>query len=92
MVSKKELISNYAKAVMEGYAAVFAGAGLSRGSGYVDWKNLLRPLVEEIGLDVDKEDDLISAAQFYRNEKMNRAGINSRIITAFTSETTENEN
>ena len=51
MVSKKELISNYAKAVMEGYAAVFAGAGLSRGSGYVDWKNLLRPLVEEIGLD-----------------------------------------
>lgn len=92
MVNKKELISNYAKAVMEGYAAVFAGAGLSRGSGYVDWKNLLRPLVEEIGLDVDKEDDLISAAQFYRNEKMNRAGINSRIITAFTSKTTENEN
>lgn len=92
MASKKELINNYAKAVTEGYAAVFAGAGLSRGSGYVDWKNLLRPLVEEIGLDIDKEDDLISVAQFYRNEKMNRSAINMRIITAFTSETIENEN
>lgn len=92
MTTKSELVSNYTKAVVEGYAAVFAGAGLSRGSGYVDWKNLLRPLVKEIGLDIDKEDDLISAAQFYRNEKMNRAGINARIITAFTSETSENEN
>ena len=92
MATKKELISSYAKAVVEGYAAVFAGAGLSRGSGYVDWKNLLRPLVEEIGLDIDKENDLITVAQFYRNEKMNRAAINSRIITAFTSETIENEN
>ncbi|MBR6666440.1 MAG: hypothetical protein IKL22_12085 [Lachnospiraceae bacterium] len=92
MATKKELISSYGKAVIEGYAAVFAGAGLSRGAGYVDWKNLLRPLVEEIGLDIDKEDDLIAVAQFYRNEKMNRAGINNRIVTAFTSETSENEN
>lgn len=80
MANKKELINNFAKAVIEGYAAVFAGAGLSRGSGYVDWKNLLKPLAEEIGLDIDKEDDLISVAQFYRNEKMNRGAINSKLI------------
>lgn len=92
MANKKELINNYAKAVLEGYAAVFAGAGLSRGSGYVDWKNLLKPLAEEIGLDIDKEDDLISVAQFYRNEKMNRGAINSKLMEAFTRETTENEN
>lgn len=92
MATKNELINKYAKAVLEGYAAVFAGAGLSRGSGYVDWKSLLRPLVEEIGLDIDKENDLISVAQFYRNEKMNRSSINSRIIEAFTNETIENEN
>lgn len=92
VATKKELINRYAKAIVEGYAAVFAGAGLSRGSGYVDWKNLLRPLVEEIGLDIDKESDLIAAAQFYRNEKMSRASINSRIITAFTSDAIENEN
>lgn len=92
MVTKRELVSNFAKAVVEGYAAVFAGAGLSRGSGYVDWKNLLRPLVEEIGLDIDKETDLIAAAQFYRNERMGRCAINSRLLTAFTSETSENEN
>lgn len=92
MANKKELINNFAKAVIEGYAAVFAGAGLSRGSGYVDWKNLLKPLAEEIGLDIDKEDDLISVAQFYRNEKMNRGAINSKLMEAFTRETTENEN
>jgi hypothetical protein len=33
-------ITKYSKAIKEGYAAVFVGAGLSHGSGYVDWKNL----------------------------------------------------
>ena len=68
MASIKEFIRKYSKAVEDGYAAVFAGAGLSRGSGYVDWRNLLRPLAEDIELNIDKEDDLITVAQYYRNE------------------------
>lgn len=87
-----ELIKNYSKAVIGGYAAVFAGAGLSKGSGYVDWKNLLRPLAESIGLDIDKEYDLISVAQFYRNEHANRASINQTILETFNAENHENEN
>lgn len=55
---KEELIKEYTKAIREGSAAVFAGAGLSRASGYVNWKDLLRPLAKNIDLDVDKEKDL----------------------------------
>lgn len=92
MASVNELIRNYSKAVQEGYAAVFAGAGLSRSSGYVDWKSLLKPLAQEIGLNIDKEDDLVAVAQYYRNERGNRAAINQAIMDVFTNETKENEN
>ena len=75
-VRKEELIRNYAKAIREGNAAIFGGAGLSRSSGFVDWKGLLRPLASDIGLDVDKETDMLSVAQFYKNQRRTRAGIN----------------
>ena len=71
-ISKEELIRNYAKAIREGNAAIFGGAGLSRPSGFVDWKGLLRPLASDIGLDVEKEKDLLSVAQFYKNQRRTR--------------------
>ena len=40
-VTKEILIKDYSRAIHEGNAAIFAGAGLSRSSGYVDWKELL---------------------------------------------------
>ncbi|WP_155757428.1 SIR2 family protein [Acinetobacter dispersus] len=52
----------------EGNLAIFAGAGLSIAAGYVDWKNLLKPLMLEIGIDVNKESDLVTLAQYYFNE------------------------
>lgn len=54
-ISKNELIREYSKAIQEGNAAIFAGAGLSRPSGYVDWKGLVRPLATSINLDINKE-------------------------------------
>lgn len=91
-VKKAELIRKYVEAIREGNAAVFAGAGLSCSSGYVDWKNLLRPLASDIDLDVDKENDLLSVAQFYRNRKGNRTPINQEIMNAFSKEADLNEN
>ena len=92
--SKEELIREYSKAIREGNAAVFGGAGLSRASGYVDWKGLLRPLANDINLDIDKEHDLLSVAQFYQNKKGGaRGGINQAIVNAFTTkDTTPSEN
>ncbi|MEG3071856.1 MAG: hypothetical protein HQP61_07285 [Peptococcaceae bacterium] len=92
MVSVNELIRNYSKAVREGYAAVFAGAGLSRASGFVDWKTLLKPLARDIGLNIEKEDDLLAVAQYHRNERGTRASINQAIIETFNNGTEDNEN
>ena len=63
-----DFISEYAKAISSSTAAVFAGAGLSCDSGFVNWKDLLRDIAQSIGLDIDKETDLISVAQYYKNE------------------------
>lgn len=92
MISVEEFIREYTRAVSEGYAAVFAGAGLSRSSGYANWKDLVRPLANNIGLDVDKENDLVAVAQYYRNERGNRASINQRILNEFTRGVSTNEN
>lgn len=91
-VRKEELIREYAKAIREGNAAVFGGAGLSRPSGFVDWKELLRPLASDIGLNVDKENDLLSVAQYYRNQRRTRSGINQAILNAFSVNVQTNEN
>ncbi len=92
MASIQEFIREYVRAVSEGYAAVFAGAGLSRGSGYTNWKDLVRPLATEIGLDVDKEHDLVAVAQYYRNERGTRSSINQKILNEFTRGSSPNEN
>lgn len=92
MASIQEFIREYVRAISEGYAAVFAGAGLSRGSGYTNWKDLVRPLADEIGLDVDIEHDLVAIAQYYRNERGSRSAINQRILNEYTRGTTQNEN
>ena len=92
MASVQDFIREYVRAVSQGYAAVFAGAGLSRGSGYTNWKELVRPLAEEIGLDVEKEYDLVAIAQYYRNERGTRSSINQKILNEFTKDATPNEN
>ena len=91
MTSRDEFIRDYTKAILDGSAAIFAGAGLSRSSGYVDWKNLLRNIASDINLDIEKETDLISVAQYYENEK-GRNNINQLIMDAFTSDVEVNEN
>lgn len=77
-------IRQYAKAVEAGDAAVFAGAGLSRPAGFVDWKGLLKEIAEELKLDLDRETDLIAVAQYHVNKNQNRAKLNEAIIDEFT--------
>lgn len=54
-------------------------------------KELLRDLAVELKLDVDKEHDLISVAQYHFN-KFKRGKINNKIINEFTTLTTGSEN
>lgn len=92
MVSINNFIKKFVNAILEKNAAIFAGAGLSRQSGYVDWRNLLRPLAEEIELDIDKEYDLPLVAQFYRNSKTSRNEINQEILNSFSVDVEANDN
>ena len=91
-VSREELIKRFTRAIREGNAGIFAGAGLSRASGYVDWKNLLKPLAQNVKLDIEKEKDYLLVAQYCRNESGNRGSINQEILDAFNDEVDENEN
>lgn len=78
-------IRKFGIAIGQGNAAVFGGAGLSRESGFVNWKELLRDFATDIRLDIDKETDLISVAQYYKNEMGgNRNGLNQEILNQFT--------
>ncbi len=67
MTEKDELISQFVRALHEENAAVFVGAGLSAASGYVNWRKLLAPIAQDLGLDVNKETDLVSLAQYFFN-------------------------
>jgi len=87
-----QFIEKYLKAINSENAAIFAGAGLSVASGLVNWKELLKDMADELNLDVDKETDLISLAQYYKNEKGGRGSINDQLIEQFTKDTVESKN
>jgi Sir2- and TIR-associating SLOG family/SIR2-like domain len=76
----KRFIKRYAQALESGDVAVFAGAGLSRGAGYVDWKSLLKEIANDLKLDIDRETDLIAVAQYHLNEKRSRTRITQTIV------------
>jgi len=85
-------VDTYVQALHDQNAAVFAGAGLSIPAGMVDWKGLLRNIASDIGLDVKKEDDLISVAQFHLNERRGRHQINQALIDEFARRARLTEN
>lgn len=85
-------LEHYGQRLKSGDAAVFVGAGMSVGAGYVDWRDLLRDIAKEIHLDVDRETDLVAVAQYHVNTFHNRAALNRRIIEAFTSRAALAEN
>lgn len=77
---------DYGAALVHGYAAVFAGAGLSRAAGFVDWKELLREFADELGLDLEIEQDLVTVAQYHLNaEQQNRGRLHQKLVAAFST-------
>ena len=77
-------IDRYVKEIQNDNAAIFAGAGFSKSAGYVDWKNLLKCVADELGLDINKEFDLVSLAQYCYNKHGNRSIINDIIFEEFS--------
>lgn len=92
-MKKEKLIKELSKELSANNLAIFAGAGLSAPAGFVNWKGLLKELAEELELDIDKEYDLVTLAQYYSNHKGgNRSKINDIILNEFSHNVDVTEN
>ena len=85
-------VAAFTEALQDQNSAVFAGAGLSIPVGLVNWKNLLRDIAKDVGLDIDKEHDLIAVAQFHHNEHRGRHRINQALVHEFSIRSKAGEN
>jgi hypothetical protein len=83
-ISESILIREFTHELLNRNAAIFAGAGLSKDSGYVDWKGLLKDVTNDLGLSPDDEDDLITIAQYHCNQAGgNRSQLTQLILNYF---------
>jgi hypothetical protein len=90
MASTDEFLKQYSEALRNGEAALFVGAGVSRGAGFVDWKGLLKEIAEDLGLDIDRESDLVALAQYHENDK-GRHRLNTMILNEFNEDATQTD-
>lgn len=82
-------LDNIVQALRNGRLSIFAGAGLSASSGYVNWKKLIKPMSDYLGLNINT--DLTMIAQYYENE-CTREGLNRAILSEFSKVPTKNDN
>lgn len=89
MITKSEFLRKYSKELLDGNGAVFVGAGMSITAGYVNWKDLLRQIAEDLELDIDTEHDLIALAQYEVNRLKTRDSVDETIIRQFCKKARE---
>lgn len=89
---RRSFYKEFTRAIAEGSAALFIGAGLSRAAGFVNWAGLLKEIAEELDLDVHREADLVALAQFHLNHQGGRAKLNQLLIDEFLEDVEETEN
>jgi hypothetical protein len=86
------LLRDFTRELHNKNAAVFVGAGLSRSSGYVDWKGLLEEPIRDLGLDPNQEVDLVTVAQYYCNQNRSKSKLTAKIFEQFSEMKTPHEN
>ena len=80
-------VKEFVKDLENDAVAVFAGAGMSKSSGYVDWPELLSDIAAELGLKIEREHDLISLAQFMSNHfRKTGDGLAKKILEEFSQQ------
>jgi len=83
-ISPNTFIREYTRELHNKNASVFAGAGLSMASGYVDWKGLLRQIIQDLDLNPDDESDLVTLAQYHCNQVGGKAALTQTIFDHFS--------
>ncbi|MDT8389177.1 MAG: SIR2 family protein [Lentisphaeria bacterium] len=92
-IDSKVFVRDFTKELHNNNVAVFAGAGLSMASGYVDWTGLLREIIEDLKLDPEQETDLVTLAQYHCNQAgNNKSVLTQRIFEEFSKTTEPTEN
>lgn len=79
---QRAIVERFAGALETGQAALFAGAGLSASAGCVDWRGFSEEFARDLGLDVDRESDLVAILQYHINERRCR----DRVVAALERE------
>lgn len=80
-------IDDFLGEIVQGNTALFVGAGLSVPAGYVDWRNLLRPLAKDLDLNIDLESDLVALAQFHVTDSGgHRHKLHTALLDALTKD------
>ena len=81
MSARTLFLSEYPKAIVDDTAAIFVGAGVSMGAGYPSWKDLLKDIGDELGVQTSDVHDLAALAQWSdypgrwsRSGRVGRAG------------------
>lgn len=79
-------VNNYVKALKEKNAVVFAGAGMSVKDGFFDWKTLLKPIADRLGLDIEEEQhNLPALAQYFVDHQGNvRSELTQILVEEYT--------
>lgn len=86
-------VSDFLGEIIQGNAAIFVGAGLSVPAGYVDWRNLLRPLAKDLDLNIDLESDLVAVAQFHvTHSGDNRHKLHAALLDALSKDAKPTKN
>ena len=88
-VKVEAFVQDFVNELQHNNAAIFAGAGLSVAAGFVNWRGLLRPMAEELDLDIERETDLIRIAQYHVNHHgRNRSDLTQAILDGFSRKST----
>jgi Sir2- and TIR-associating SLOG family/SIR2-like domain len=78
-------VGKFLTELREDNTAVLVGAGLSKSAGFVDWIELLSPIASQLGLDAQREVDLVGVAQYHVNaNSSNRHELNQLLIDKFS--------
>ncbi|MFO1155442.1 MAG: SIR2 family protein [Rhodospirillales bacterium] len=81
----RSFLATFSEELEADNAAIFAGAGLSRAAGFVDWKLLLQSVATALDLDIEKETNLVALAQYYCNARLGSRGrINKLLLDKFS--------
>jgi hypothetical protein len=64
MTARDRFLKEFPKSITDDAAAIFVGAGVSVGAGYPSWKDLLKDIGAELGVEAADIIDLAALAQW----------------------------